>query len=106
MWFSVDARQARISIFAKPNSRQTALVGVDDRWLTVALQAPPADGKANSELIAWLSALLSVPKSKIILLKGKNSRYKQLSLPVTSNVQAFLNDPLNFFSGRRGIQNK
>ena len=50
---------------------------LDDR-LKIALAAPPVDGKANRELIAFLAKRLGLPKTAIDLVKGQNSRMKSV----------------------------
>lgn len=47
-----------------------------DGTLKVHLKAPPVDGKANEELIKFLSKEWKIPKSKILILKGLMSKNK------------------------------
>ena len=53
-----------ISVRAQPGARRTAIVGVHDEALKVAVQAPPVDGKANAALeealAEWLGGRWSV----------------------------------------------
>jgi uncharacterized protein YggU (UPF0235/DUF167 family) len=49
--------------------------------LLVKLNAPPVDGKANTELISFLAKALACPKGQITLLRGTSSRQKALELP-------------------------
>ena len=49
--------------------------------LLVRVAAAPEKGKANDELIAWLSEALGLPRSSIELRVGAASRLKRLSLP-------------------------
>ncbi len=70
-----------VSVYVKPNAKQTKLIGKDDRGLIIALHAKPQDGAANAELISFLAKLSGVPKSKIILRRGETARYKILEMP-------------------------
>ena len=67
--------------YAQPRASLTALVGVHDGMLKVALMAPPVDGKANAMLLKFLSRLLSVPRSTLALVKGVTGRRKRVFVP-------------------------
>lgn len=40
------------------------------------IKAPPVEGKANKEIISYLSRLLKVPKKSIEIKSGQNNPYK------------------------------
>ncbi|KAL2093576.1 hypothetical protein ACEWY4_010888 [Coilia grayii] len=65
-----------IAVHAKPGSKQNAITDVSPEAVGVAIAAPPTDGEANSELIRYLSKVLNVKKSEIVLDKGSRSREK------------------------------
>jgi uncharacterized protein YggU (UPF0235/DUF167 family) len=44
------------------------------------LHSPPADGRANEELIALLSKKLDIPKSNLSLVRGSKSRDKEIEV--------------------------
>lgn len=44
--------------------------------LRVRVAAPPVEGKANKELLAFLAHCLDVPPSRLTLLRGAGSRRK------------------------------
>lgn len=73
-----------LHVQVKPNARQTKLISRDERGLVIALKARPQDGEANDELIAFLSELFAVPKSKIHIRRGLKSRVKQVEMPNNS----------------------
>lgn len=71
-----------IVVHVKPNARKTKVVEkLDDQTLVIALHAPATEGKANEELIDFLSDNLSIPKTFINLKRGHNSRVKHLEVP-------------------------
>lgn len=73
-----------ITINAKPNAKVTRCTGkADERTFTVALHAPATEGKANEELIAFLSDVLDVPKSTITVVRGLTSKTKHVEIPDT-----------------------
>jgi uncharacterized protein (TIGR00251 family) len=65
-----------ISVKVVTGASKTAMVGVEGDFVKIRLAAPPVDGKANQELIDYISKLLSVPKSKVHIQSGLTSRRK------------------------------
>lgn len=90
MWFKIQNQQVRINIFAKPNAKKTALLGISEQGLLISLHAKPHQGAANKELIAYLARLFHLPKNQIILQKGGGSRHKQVIVPLTDSVQELI----------------
>lgn len=68
-----------IYLKVKPNQRFNKVEKVETGW-QIRLKSPAVDGKANENLIEFLSELLKVSKSKIILKKGQTSRLKCLEI--------------------------
>lgn len=72
---------AAIAIRVTPRAPKNEIVQVmGDGTIKIRLTAPPVDGKANKELIKFLSEVLDVPKSKIEIIAGKTSRDKLISI--------------------------
>ena len=44
------------------------------------MAAPPAEGRANDELVAFLAAALGVPKKSVAVVKGARSRRKTVAI--------------------------
>ncbi|XP_063782040.1 UPF0235 protein C15orf40 homolog [Pseudophryne corroboree] len=65
-----------IAIHAKPGSKQNAITDVTLESVGVAIAAPPSEGEANAELCRYLSKVLEVKKSEVVLDKGGKSREK------------------------------
>lgn len=51
-----------------------------DGTIKIKLTAPPVEGKANLALMEFLSEVLDVPRSKIDIVAGINSREKLISI--------------------------
>lgn len=66
-------------IKVKPNQSSEQIELVGDGW-QVKLKAPAIDGKANKHLVEFISKVLKIPKSSIILKKGHRSRLKCLEI--------------------------
>lgn len=48
-------------------------------WV-IYIKAKPIDGQANKAIILYLSEVLKIPKSIIILLKGQNNIHKTIQI--------------------------
>ena len=74
---------AALDFRVTPNAKRNELLGWEtnpqgQRLLRVKLKAPPVEGKANQELIRFLSDVLAVPKSRLHLSKGQKNRLKRV----------------------------
>jgi len=66
----------------KPSSPVSELLGWNEAGeLCIKVKAPPHEGKANKELIRFLSRVLSVKKSDIRIESGERAKIKVLSVP-------------------------
>ncbi|MFC1992960.1 DUF167 domain-containing protein [Chloroflexota bacterium] len=72
--------QVKFSVRAHPNAARNEVVGFIDRVLQIKISSPPIKNKANKELIAFLSQILDISKSRIIILKGHNSKNKVIAV--------------------------
>lgn len=71
---------ARISVKVSPNAAKNEVVGYSDGVLQVKVKAPPVKGKANRELVAFLSRRLDVSQDRIKIIMGNTSRRKLLAI--------------------------
>ena len=55
-------------------------MGFADGVLQVKVSAPPVKGKANKELIDFLSRILDVGRSQISIIKGHTSQNKVIAV--------------------------
>jgi uncharacterized protein (TIGR00251 family) len=69
-----------VDIHVIPRAKRSAIVGVHDGRLKVALLAPPVDGAANQALVELFAKLLGCPRKDIELLRGDKSRQKTLAI--------------------------
>lgn len=81
---------ARISVRVQPNAKRTELVGFDDGVLHLKIAAPPVKGKANAALLAFLSDILGVSKSRLSIAKGATSRSKVIVIDGMSQEEVLL----------------
>lgn len=76
----------KLALKVLPGARRSECLGWEDhpdagRVLRLRIAAPPVDGKANRETVAFLSKLLGVSKSQVVLLHGASGRLKLVELP-------------------------
>lgn len=66
-----------IAIRAQPRASTTEIAGpYGDRAIRIRVQAPPVDGRANQELVAFFATLFDTPKSRVEVLRGAAGRDK------------------------------
>lgn len=95
-FYQIKDNHITLNIYAKPNAKKTAIVGINAHGLNIALKAKPIDGQANQELIAYLSTAFKVPKSKVKLVKGLSGRMKIIQMPINDNIKAFIRSKEDF----------
>lgn len=69
---------ARFHVAARPNAGRSAIQGVHDGALKVAIGAAAEKGKANKELLAFLAKQLGLRKTELELTAGETGRKKTL----------------------------
>ena len=70
----------RLDVHVRPRSSRSAILGVREGALDVALTSPPADGAANSELIRLLAKALLVRPADVSIAVGPSSRTKVVAV--------------------------
>ncbi|NJM09661.1 MAG: YggU family protein [Bdellovibrionaceae bacterium] len=75
-----DSSVHLLKVHVLPNARKTEIVGMHGEALKIKIKAVPEDGKANTELCAFLAETLGIAKSKVHVVKGQTSRAKLVSI--------------------------
>jgi uncharacterized protein (TIGR00251 family) len=79
-WMRLAPGAVSVDVLARPSAPQTRIFRVDPRGLVVAVAAPPAKGKANSELIAFFARRLGLQRSAIEIVRGESARHKTIRI--------------------------
>jgi uncharacterized protein len=79
--FCIDGDKIRLEIKAVPGASKTEFAGVKDGRLRIRLAAAPEDGKANAELISFLSKRIGCAKRDLRIVSGEKSRVKVIEVP-------------------------
>lgn len=69
-----------ITIQVQPNARRNEVLGFTEGILRLKIAAPPVEGKANKEVINYLSKVLDVAKSYIDIERGHSGKVKVVSI--------------------------
>lgn len=70
--------KSTIEIKATPGAKTTEIVGYEGKYLKIRIHAVQEKGKANEELISFLSNLLKLPKKNFSITHGKTQRIKRI----------------------------
>ncbi len=72
--------ETKISLQVNPGAARSKVVSFTDGVWQVGVAAPPVKGKANRELIAFLSQVLGVGKGALTIIRGQTSRSKVIAI--------------------------
>lgn len=75
-----DKQDIILACHVQPGAKKSELTGIHDERIKIRLQAPPVDGKANTELIRFLSKLFAVNKNAVQIESGALSRQKRVRI--------------------------
>ncbi len=70
-------RGSVLPVKAQPGARRTAILGVRDGALRVAVTATPDRGKANEAIADLLAESLDLRRSQVVLIAGPTARAKR-----------------------------
>lgn len=70
----------RVKIVANSKQNSYEFADAAEYQLKLKISKPAVDGKANEEIIKYVSEILNLPKNKVSIAKGEKSSYKALLL--------------------------
>jgi|WetSurMetagenome_2_1015567.scaffolds.fasta_scaffold91049_2 uncharacterized protein len=76
----MPVNQTRIAIKVTPNAGRSQVVDFSNGEWRIKIGAPPDKGKANKELIIFLSKFLGLRKDNIEILTGDKSHHKIVAI--------------------------
>ncbi|HAR43320.1 MAG TPA: YggU family protein [Bdellovibrionales bacterium] len=79
-WYEVVGNGVILKLQIQPKASRTEVVGThgDPPRLKIRIAAPPVEGAANEELCRFLKKMLSIPLSRIQILRGEGSKIKDV----------------------------
>lgn len=72
----------RISVKAKPGSREESVEKIDDANYIVSVKEPPVEGRANLAIIKALAAYFRVDALRVIIVSGHRAKNKQIEIRI------------------------
>ena len=64
----------------QPNASRSEFAGLHGDALKIRIQAPPVEGKANTELVKFLAKAFGVSKRDIEIISGELNRHKRVRI--------------------------
>ncbi|MCE5334333.1 MAG: DUF167 domain-containing protein [Desulfobacteraceae bacterium] len=68
--------QTLLLLYVQPKAARSEFCGMFQERLKIRVNAPPVEGEANRECVAFLAKALDVSKSEVRLVRGAQSRQK------------------------------
>lgn len=76
-WFRWDGEDLILDCHLQPKASKDEFAGLHGERLKIRLTAPPVEGKANAQLLAFLAGAFGVAKSQVSLESGELNRQKR-----------------------------
>lgn len=82
----------RINVYVQPGAKKTSFDGEFNNNLKIKIKSPPLDGKANEELLSYISEKLGIAKKSVRLVSGEKSRYKVVEIPIERDLKEIIDE--------------
>jgi uncharacterized protein (TIGR00251 family) len=77
---STSRGTSHLSVRVSPNAPRNEIAGFAEGVLRVKVAAPPEKGKANRELVSFLSRVLDVNSGSLTVIRGHTGRSKLVTV--------------------------
>lgn len=74
------AKGCRILLHVVPRASRTAVAGLHDGRVKLAVAAPPVDGEANNAIVRWLAKTLGVGRAAVVIASGATGKKKAVEV--------------------------
>jgi uncharacterized protein (TIGR00251 family) len=91
-WARRDGRDLVIDVHVQPRASRSEFAGTWGDRLKLRLKAPPVDGRANEELVAFLALEFGVPRRSVRVEQGLSGRDKRVRIVDAPPLEARLED--------------
>ena len=85
-WFRWDGEDLVLQVRIQPRASRDALAGVVGNYLKVRITAPPLEGRANAQLIAFVAKQFGTAKGQVRLLQGEKARTKVVRVEAPTRI--------------------
>jgi uncharacterized protein (TIGR00251 family) len=79
-WFRWRDDDLLLELKVQPRASRTEFADIHGDRLKVRIAAPPVDGEANAELIAFLAKKFGVARRQVSVLRGESGRTKTVCI--------------------------
>ena len=69
----------KLFVTVKPNAKQNTVQQTDETHFRISVKSPPQEGRANEAVIQVLSDYFGAPKSRFLMIQGKQAKHKVVS---------------------------
>lgn len=69
-----------IKLIVRPNASRNSIDGIYLDRIKIRISSPPEKGRANKELIKFISEKLRIPKKNIKIISGNSSNLKEIEI--------------------------
>ena len=92
-WYSWEDETLILRVKVQPKASNNAFAEVMGDAIKLRTTAPPVDGKANEQIIAWLAKGFGVAKSDVQLSSGDIARFKTFRIVAPKKLLADIQHP-------------
>jgi uncharacterized protein (TIGR00251 family) len=92
-WYSWEDETLILHVKVQPKASNNAFAEVMGDTIKLRTTAPPVDGKANEQIIAWLAKGFGVAKSDVQLCSGDIARFKTFRIVAPKKLLADIQHP-------------
>lgn len=82
-----------LDIRVQPRAKQDQIVGTHNLRLKIRITAPPVEGKANKQLLKYVSKVFKVHRTMIKIVSGETKRDKRLSITAPQRLPEMITKP-------------
>ena len=79
-YFRWDGEDLILDCHLQPKASSDEFAGLHGERLKIRISAPPIDGRANAQLLAFIAKAFGVAKSQVSLDSGDSSRQKRVRI--------------------------
>lgn len=79
-WYRLKEERLTLTLHIQPGAKRTEVAGPHGDALKIRVAAPPVEGAANAELLAFLGKALEVPAGRIAIKQGATGRRKVVEI--------------------------
>jgi uncharacterized protein (TIGR00251 family) len=73
-------KKTTLTLQVQPKAKRNEVLGFAEGILRLKIAAPPVEGKANKELISFLSKTIGINKNSITIDRGHTSKVKIVTI--------------------------